>query len=127
MALDSGELSVLALSGDEVALAVRLQSRRSEDRAWRQSLGAKGRRLDAGESASIAIALTRSLSFASDDNDALTLWEALSGATGLRTRDLLRELVGKGLVAEQEARDVYYTLQTDDLHKLGGPPWIAQP
>ena len=123
LALDSGELSVLTPSGDEVALAVRLQSRRPEDRAWRHSLGAKARRLDAGESVSIAIAVTRSLSFASDDDDALTLWEALSGAPGFRTRDLLLELVGSGVVAEQEARDVHHMLRTDDLHNLGGPPW----
>ena len=127
LALDSGELSVLTPSDDEVALAVRLQSRRPEDRAWRRSLGAKARRLDAGESVSIAIAVTRSLSFASDDDDALTLWEALSGAPGFRTRDLLLELVGRGVVAERAAADVYYILQTDDLHNLGGPPWMAPP
>ena len=125
LALDSGELSVLTPSDDEVALAVRLQSRRPEDRAWRHSLGAKARRLDAGESVSIAIAVTRSLSFASDDDDALTLWEALSGAPGFRTRNLLLELVGSGVVAEQEARDVHHMLRTDDLHNLGGPPWMA--
>ena len=123
LALGSGELSVLTPSGDEVELAVRLQSRRPDDRAWRHSLGAKARRLDAGESVSIAIAVTRSLSFASDDDDALTLWEALSGGPGCRTRDLLRELVGGGVVAEQEARNVHHMLQTDDLHNLGGPPW----
>ena len=110
LALDSGELAVLTLSGDEVELAVRLQSRRPEDRAWRHSLGAKARRLDAGESASIAIAVTRSQVFASDDDDALNLWEALSGAPGRRTRDLLHKLVSKAVVAEQEARDVYHLL-----------------
>lgn len=126
LALDSSGLTVLTLSGDEVELAVRLQSRRPEDRAWRHSFGAKARRLDAGESASIAIALTRSRGFASDDDDALILWEALSGAPGWRTRDLLHKLVSKGVVAEQEARDVYHLLQTDDLHDLGGPPWKLQ-
>ncbi len=35
----------------------------------------------------------------------------------------LRELVGGGVVAEQEARNVHHMLQTDDLHNLGGPPW----
>ncbi len=93
------------------------------DRAWRHSLGAKARRLDAGESPSIAIAVTRSRAFASDDDDALTLWEALSGAPGCRTRDLLHKLVSKAVVAEQETRDVHHLLQTDDLHILGGPPW----
>ena len=123
LTFDFGKLTVLTLSGDEVELAVRLQSRRPEDRAWRHSLGAKARRLDAGEAASIAIALTRSRAFASDDDDALTLWEALSGAPGWRTRDLLRKLVTQGAVAEQEARDVYHLLQMDDLHNLAGPAW----
>ena len=123
LALDSGELTVLTLSDDEVELALRLQSRQPRDQKWRRSLGAKARRLDAGESASIAIAATRCLPFASDDEDALRVWEALSGEPGWRTRDLLRQLVDRGAVFEQEARDVYYYLQTNDLHNLGGPPW----
>ena len=90
LALGPDQLSVLTLNDDELKLAVRLQSRRLEDREWRHSLGAKARRLDAGESASIAIAATRSLGFASDDEDGLTVWGALTAAPGRRTRDLLR-------------------------------------
>lgn len=123
LALASDELTVLTLDADEWKLAVRLQSRLPEDREWRRSMGAKSRRLDAGESASVAIAVTRSLAFASDDEDALTLWEALSGTPGRRTRALLRQLVTDGVVAESDACEVYHTLQTDDLHNLGGPPW----
>ena len=123
LALGTSELSVLTPSDGEVELAVRLLSRRPEDRAWRHSLGARARRLDAGESVSIAIALTRSLSFASDDDDAFTLWKALSNKPGWQTRDLLRELVDRGVVVEQAAREVYHVLRTDDLHSLGGPPW----
>jgi hypothetical protein len=123
LALVPDELMVLTLEVDELALAVRLQSRRTEDRAWRRALGAKARRLDAGESASIAIAVTRSLGFASDDEDALTLWQALSGMPGLRTRDLLRQLVADATVLEDDAREIYRVLQTDDLHNLGGPQW----
>jgi hypothetical protein len=123
LALSSEDLTVLSLDTDEWELAVRLQSRRPEDRAWRHSLGAKARRLDAGESASIAIAMSRSLTLASDDEDALTLWEALSGTPGRRTRDLLLQLTADGFVAEPDAREVYRVLQTDDLHNLGGPPW----
>jgi len=93
LTLAADRLTVLAVSPDELELAIRLQSRRPEDRAWRQSLGAKSRRLDAGESASIAIAARRSLAFASDDEDALTLWAALTSSSGHRTRDLLRRLV----------------------------------
>ena len=78
LTLGSSELTVLTLSGHDVKLAVRLQSPRSKDHAWRHSLAARDRRLDAGESASIAISVTRSHVFASDD-DALTLCGALSG------------------------------------------------
>src|SRR6266568_6334546 len=122
LTLAPDRLIVLAVNPDELELAIRLQSRRPEDRAWRQSLGAKSRRLDAGESASIAIAAGRSLAFASDDEDALTLWTALVGSSGHRTRDLLRQLVSSGSIEEDDARDAYYLLQTDDLHNLGGPP-----
>lgn|GEM_PF-1952973 len=121
--LDSGKLTVLTLNDNEMKLAVRLQSRRLEDRAWRHAHGAKARRLDAGESASIAIALSRSYAFASDDDDALTLWQALSGRSGWRTCDLLHQLVSEAVVSEHEARDMYHLLQNDDLHNLGGPPW----
>lgn len=121
--LTSDELTVLTLEDGELELAVRLQSRRPKDRTWRHSMGAKARRLDAGESASIAIAATRSLAFASDDEDALILWEALSGTPGRRTRDLLWQLVTDDSVAEPDAREVYRVLQSDDLHNLGGPPW----
>jgi hypothetical protein len=65
LSLGPGELTVLALDQEELTLAVRLQSRRPEDREWRLSLGVKARRLDAGEPASIAIASRRSLAFAS--------------------------------------------------------------
>ena len=123
LALVPNELTVLTLSQDELELAVRLQSRRPEDREWRRSLGARSRRLDAGESASIAIAARRSLAFASDDEDALTLWNALTSSGGHRTRDLLWQLVTNGAIKEVDARAAYRMLQTDDLHNLGGPPW----
>jgi hypothetical protein len=123
LCLTADELIVVMLSHDEFELAVRLQSRRQEDREWRRSLGARARRLDAGESASIAIAASRSLSFASDDEDALTLWEALTGSAGNRTRDLLWRLVTTAAVNEADGRAMYHLLQTDDLHNLGGPPW----
>lgn len=123
LAFGPDELTVVRLAVEEVHLAVRLQSRRPENRAWRDALGAKARRLDAGESASIAIAATRSLAFASDDEDALTVWEALTGAPGRRTRDLLGQLVTDGIADEDDARAVYHLLQSDDLHDLGGPAW----
>jgi hypothetical protein len=122
-ALESDELAVMTLEADELRLSVRLQSRLAEDREWRRSMGAKSRRLDAGESASIAIASSRSLAFASDDEDALILWAALNGSAGLRTRDLLWRIVQDGSVGEGEAKSAHLILQTDDLHNLGGPGW----
>lgn len=89
LCLTADELIVVTLNNDVFEFAVRLQSRRQEDREWRHSLGARARRLDAGESASIAIAASRSLGFAGDDEDALTLWKALTGSAGNRTHDLL--------------------------------------
>jgi hypothetical protein len=123
LALGPSRLAVLALEVGELELAVRLQSRQPADRVWRKSLGARSRRLDAGESASIAVASKRRLPFATDDEDALILWHALTGTDALRTRDLLRASAGGGMCAEREARSVYELLQTDDLHNLGGPAW----
>ena len=121
LALGPDQLSMLTLNDDELKLAVRLQSCRPEDREWRRSLGAKARRLDAGESASITIAATRSLGFAIDDQDALSVCGALTGTPGRRTRDLLRQLVTDGVVDEHDAKAVHLLLQSDDLHNLGGP------
>jgi len=123
LALGPDRFEILQLDDDEFAFAVRLQSRKEVDREWRRGLGAKARRLDAGEAATIAIAQARSLSFASDDDDALVLWQALTGQQGLRTVDLMRQVVQDGRETEADGRAMYATLQTDDLHNLGGPPW----
>ncbi len=123
LGLGPGRLAVLQLAEEEFALAVRLQSRNDLDRRWRRGLGARARRLDAGEAASIAIASHRSMPFASDDDDALTLWRALTGEPGLRTVDLMRQVVREGLATEANARTAYRMLRTDELHNLGGPPW----
>jgi hypothetical protein len=121
--LSKPELAVLTLEAAELKLAVRLQSRDPADREWRHSLGATARRLDAGEAASIAIAQHRSLAFASDDEDALVLWHALTSSPGSRTVDLLRKAVASGICGSDDARTAYQLLQTDDLHNLGGPAW----
>ncbi len=123
LGLAESQLTVLTLDAAELKLAVRLQSRDTTDREWRHSLGATARRLDVGEAASIAIASHRSLAFASDDEDALVLWHALTSAPGLRTRDLLHRAAEGGTCNADDARAVYQILQTDDLHNLGGPPW----
>jgi hypothetical protein len=123
LALHPPQLEILQLADSELTLAVRLQSRHPADREWRISMGARSRRLDAGEAASIAIASTRSLGFASDDDDALVLWKALTGSDGSQTRDLMHRAVDQGLATDADARALYDVLQTDDLHTLGGPPW----
>jgi hypothetical protein len=121
--LFSDRLRVLPLDASEFALAVRLQSRDASDRVWRSSLGARARRLDAGEAASIAVASARSLEFATDDDDALRIWQGLTRHPASRTRDLMKRLAASGAVSEADARATYQLLQTDDLHQLGGPPW----
>lgn len=117
------QLTVLTLDAAEFEFAIRLQSRDAADQKWRRELGAKARRLDAGEAASISIACHRSLPFATDDEDALVLWHAFTSSTGLRTRDLLRKAVQDGVCDEADACAVYGRLQSDDLHNLGGPAW----
>ncbi|MGH3191028.1 MAG: hypothetical protein ACRDOL_28040 [Streptosporangiaceae bacterium] len=123
LALASPELTVLTLNAEELGLAVRLRSLLPEDRSWRRTLGARSRRLGAGEAASVAIAMGRSVTFASDDEDALAVWKGLTGAPGRRTRHLLWQLVADGIVTESDAREAYHLLQADDLHAIGGPPW----
>lgn len=123
LSLGPARLKVLKPRAAEFAFAVRLQSRRPEDRTWRKELGAHHRRLDLGEAMTIAIAHHRSLAFASDDSDALVLWQALTSSAGKRTVDLLRLLVESGEAEEAAARHVYQLLRTDDLHRLGGPDW----
>lgn len=123
LSLPRSQLAVLPLEAADLQLAVRLQSREPDDQRWRHSLGARARRLDAGEAASIAIAHHRGMRFASDDEDALTLWRALTDSPGLRTRDLLRQAAADCICDGSEAKLVYRQLQTDDLHNLGGPPW----
>lgn len=123
LSLDPARLDVLRPRATEFAFAARLRSRRPEDRTWRKELGARFRRLDLGEAVTIAIAHNRSLAFASDDSDALVLWQALTSSAGKRTIDLLRLLVEGGEADEADARQVYELLRTDDLHRLGGPDW----
>jgi hypothetical protein len=104
-------------------MAARLTSSDPEHRAWRQTLGMRARRLDAGEAVSIAITEARVLDFASDDEQALVAYAAITGRPGLRTRDVIRLLVSKGLIDEVAGSNGYRLLQEDDLHLLGGPDW----
>lgn len=108
---------------DEMRMAVRLNSPDPCQREWRRVLGLRARRLDAGEAVSIAIAQARGLDFASDDEQALVAYTALTGRPGLRTRDVIQLLVGHGAIEECVGRQGYQLLRGDDLHLLGGPDW----
>ena len=115
----SHDITVLSPTIDELAVAVRLQDR--EARAWRQELGVKARRLDAGEAVSIAIATSRGLALASDDDDARLGYLALGGSNHAWTLDLIQNAVGTGLLDEATARAAYENLRQQ--HRFWGMPW----
>lgn len=115
----SHDITVLPPTIDELAVAVRLQDR--EERAWRQELGVRARRLDAGEAVSIAIATSRGLAFASDDDDARLAYLALGGPIHAWTLDLIQNAVGTGMLDEATARAAYENLRQQ--HRFWGMPW----
>jgi len=119
----SVDVTVLTPTGDELAVAVRLQDR--EERAWRQALGIRARRLDAGEAVSIAIATNRDFAFASDDDDARVAYMALGGHTHVWTLDLIRKAMRQGLLDDHTARTGYNALRTH--YRFWGPPWPPGP
>jgi hypothetical protein len=104
----SSDVVVLSPTRTEVALAVRLQDRR--EREWRSTLGLRARRLDAGEAVSIAIATTRGMAFASDDDDGRAAYLALGGCRHVWTLDLVQQAVARGLLEDADARDGYRLL-----------------
>ena len=116
-------IQVLVPDTEETELAARLISPEPTHRDWRRGLGLKARRLDAGEAVSIAIAHHRRLGFASDDEQALIAFTAITRRSPSRTLDLIKILVASGTLDEDEAREAYRFLQEDDLHLLGGPDW----
>lgn len=115
----SHDITVLSPTIDELAVAVRLQDR--EERAWRQELGVRARRLDAGEAVSIAIATSRGLAFASDDDDARLAYLALGGPRHTWTLDLIQNAVAAGLLDEPTARAAYDDLRQQ--YRFWGLPW----
>lgn len=115
----SHDITVLSPTLNELAVAVRLQDR--EERAWRQELGVRARRLDAGEAVSIAIATSRGLAFASDDDDARLAYLALGGQDHAWTLDLIQKAVSSGLLHEPSARTAYESLRQQ--HRFWGMPW----
>jgi hypothetical protein len=116
-------ITLVVPNADEIRMTARLVSRAADQRAWRRELGLRARRLDGGEAVSIAIAQARALDFVSDDEQALIAYTALTGRPPVRTRDVIRLLVRKGLIEEAEGRSGYQLLREDDLHQLGGPDW----
>ncbi len=116
-------ITLLYPDTNETRMTARLTSRAPAEREWRRGLGLRARWLDAGEAVSIAIAQTRGLDFASDDEQALVAYTALTGRPAVRTRDVIHRLVDHGLIDESVGRDGYRLLREDDLHLLGGPDW----
>lgn len=121
--LGAPRITLLFPNADEMRMTARLTSRAVDQREWRRRLGLRARWLDSGEAVSIAIAQARGLGFASDDEQALIAYTALTGRPPLRTRDVIQLLVSKGVIEETEGRSGYHFLQEDDLHRLGGPDW----
>lgn len=115
----SHDITVLSPTVDELAVAVRLQDR--EERAWRQQLGVRARRLDTGEAVSIAIATSRGLAFASDDDDARLAYLALGGPSHAWTLDLIQSAVSTGVLDEATARAGYERLRQQ--YRFWGLPW----
>jgi len=116
-------ITLLYPDTNETRMTARLTSREPTEREWRRGLGLRARWLDAGEAVSIAIAQARGLDFASDDEQALVAYTALTGRSAARTRDVIHLLVAQGLIDESVGRDGYRLLREDDLHLLGGPDW----
>jgi hypothetical protein len=119
LARRSTDVVVVTLTPAELNLALRLQD--TAERPWREGLGMKARRLDAGEAACIAIAVTRALALATDDGDGVVAFKALGGTDHSWTRDLLKRAVKDGLLGEAEAKAGYEELQSQ--FNFRAPPW----
>lgn len=63
----------------------------------------------------------RRLGFASDDDQALIAFTAITRRSPSRTLDLIKILVARGTLNEDEVRQAYRFLKERDLHLLGGP------
>lgn len=123
LGLGAPTITLMIPNADELRMILRLTSRADDQREWRRGLGLRARRLDSGEAVSIAIAQARGLDFVSDDEQALIAYAALTGRPPIRTRDIIRLIVDKGIIEEAEGRSGYRMLREDELHLLGGPEW----
>lgn len=115
----SGDLEVVVPTPQELGTAIQLTE--PQHRSWRQTLGMRARRLDAGEGVSIAIAVARKEAFGCDDQDARVAYRALGGIECLSTLDLVRRAVSAGLLSEDMARNGYEQLRSE--YRFFGPAW----
>lgn len=113
------DVEVVQPSGEELALAVRLQDPR--ERGWLRSLGVRARRLDAGEAVTIAIATEREEEFGSDDDDGRKAYLGLGGGKHWWTLDLIQRAVDLSLLPEDVAREGYRLLC--ERYRFWGKPW----
>lgn len=113
-----GEIDVLVLDAEETAAASSLLRPSQE---LRERCGIKAQLLGSGECASIAVAVSRALGFATDDLDALRLYRCIGGGDHLFTLDIMKSAVRDGLLSESEARLAYERLRTD--YGFRAPDW----
>jgi predicted nucleic acid-binding protein len=113
------DLEVVVPTPAELDVAIRLQD--PDQRAWRQGMGMRARRLDAGEAVSVAIAVSRDDGLGCDEEDGGVAYAALGGVECLSTLDLVRRAVERGLLSESEAQEGYETLRT--AYRFFAPGW----
>lgn len=86
-----------------------------------KGLGMRARRLDAGETVSVAIAVSRGEAPACDEEDGQLAYQALGGTECRSTLDMVKLAVEQRLLPEDEAREGYERLRRE--YRFGGPPW----
>jgi predicted nucleic acid-binding protein len=67
-------------------------------------MGVKSRAIHAGEAACIAVAVSRELTFATDDGDAVLAYQALGGHSATSTLMLLHEAATRDILDEADAK-----------------------
>lgn len=113
------DLEVVVPTPAELDVAIRLQD--PDQRAWREGLGMRARRLDAGEAVSVAIAVSRQESLGCDEEDGRRAYAALGGSESLSTLDLVRRAVERKLFFLSEAEEGYERLRHE--YRFFAPGW----
>ena len=96
------EESVSATNEDEQVLAHQLSSKDPTWRLWRNEMGIGARRIDDGEAACIAVAVTRGMQFATDDKPAVAAFKSLTSSRAFSTFDALDQLASLGHIEDLE-------------------------